>query len=608
MLKYVKKRGCAKIQTTNNTKRKKLTKNQSLQAVKRIIPYYKPYKKSLFADLSCAALTTVCELVLPMLVRLITNAATNTNGAVLTPKLILGVGFFYILLRLADALASYYMNGYGHIMGTKIETDLRRDLFAHLQKLSFSFYNNAKVGVLMSGLTNDLFDITEFAHHCPEEFFIAGVKIIGSFAILCTVNIPLTLIIFAFLPGMAFCMYKFNRRLKDGHKQSRKKIGELNAAVEDSLLGIHVVKSFAGEDTEINKFEHGNSEFFKVKSHVYRLMGSFHGISRLFDGLMYILTVMIGSFFILGGYINAADLVAYLLYVTTLFASIRTILQFSEQFYKGITGIERFGEIMDTEPDIKDKRNAKILKDIKGEIEFKDVSFRYDGTESDVLKNFNLKIKKGENLAVVGPSGAGKTTLCSLIPRFYEPNSGGIFIDGENINEFTKKSLRQNIGIVEQDVYLFSGSIRENISYSCPEATAEEIENAARLADAYEFISQMPDGFDTYVGERGVKLSGGQKQRIAIARVFLKNPPILILDEATSALDNESERLVRNSLYRLAQGRTTITIAHRLTTVKNADRIIVLTQNGIEEEGTHEGLLAKNGIYAELYKLYTSDN
>lgn len=603
-----KKAGCAKIQTTNDTKRKKLTKNQSLQAVKRIIPYYKPYKKSLFADLSCAALTTVCELVLPMLVRLITNAATKTNGAVLTPRLILGVGFFYILLRLADALASYYMNGYGHIMGTKIETDLRRDLFTHLQKLSFSFYNNAKVGVLMSGLTNDLFDITEFAHHCPEEFFIAGVKIIGSFAILCTVNIPLTLIIFAFLPGMAFCMYKFNRRLKDGHKQSRKKIGELNAAVEDSLLGIHVVKSFAGEDTEINKFEHGNSEFFKVKSHVYRLMGSFHGISRLFDGLMYILTVMIGSFFILGEYINAADLVAYLLYVTTLFASIRTILQFSEQFYKGITGIERFGEIMDTEPDIKNKRNAKLLKDIKGEIEFKNVSFRYDGTESDVLKNFNLKIEKGENLAVVGPSGAGKTTLCSLIPRFYEPNSGGIFIDGENINEFTKKSLRQNIGIVEQDVYLFSGSIRENISYSCPEATDEDIENAARLADAYEFISQMPDGFDTYVGERGVKLSGGQKQRIAIARVFLKNPPILILDEATSALDNESERLVRNSLYRLAQGRTTITIAHRLTTVKNADRIIVLTQNGIEEEGTHEGLLAKNGIYAELYKLYTSDN
>ncbi|MBQ9945742.1 MAG: ABC transporter ATP-binding protein [Clostridia bacterium] len=588
-------------------KRKKLTGNQSMKALKRLLPYFSPYKKSLFFDLFCAAMTTVCELVLPMIVRRITNAATGESGEVLTPGLILGVGCVYIFLRFVDALASYYMNSYGHIMGTRIETDLRRDLFSHLQKLSFSYYNNAKIGVLMSRITNDLFDITEFAHHCPEEFFIAGVKIIGSFAILCTVNIPLTLIIFAMLPGMAFCMFRFNRKLKDGHKESRRKVGELNATIEDSLLGIHVVKSFAGEEKEITKFAEGNKGFFKIKSYVYKLMGTFHCISRLFDGLMYIMTVIIGSFFIMNESINAADLMAYLLYVTTLFASIRTILQFSEQFYRGITGIERFGEIMDTEPDITDIPEAKSLGRAEGDIVFDNVTFRYDGTETDVLKSFDLFVKKGENLAVVGPSGAGKTTLCSLIPRFYEPTEGKILIDGTDIREYTQKSLRQNIGIVEQDVYLFSGSVRENIAYGKPDSTDEEIENAARLADAYDFITSLPDGFDTYVGERGVKLSGGQKQRISIARVFLKNPPILILDEATSALDNESERLVRDSLSRLAKGRTTITIAHRLTTIKNADRIIVLTEDGIAEEGSHQELLKKDGLYSELYKLYTTE-
>ncbi len=588
-------------------KRKKLTTNQSLAALKRLLPYFSPYKKSLAFDLFCAALTTVCELVLPMIVRRITNAATGESGEVLTPGLILSVGCIYIFLRFVDALASYYMNSYGHIMGTRIETDLRRDLFSHLQKLSFSYYNNAKIGVLMSRITNDLFDITEFAHHCPEEFFIAGVKIVGAFTILCTVNVPLTLILFAMLPPMAVCMAKFNRKLKEGHKESRRKVGELNATIEDSLLGIHVVKSFAGEEKEIEKFAEGNKGFFNIKSFVYRLMGKFHCTTRLFDGLMYILTVIIGAFFIIGGSINAADLMAYLLYVTTLFASIRTILQFTEQFYRGITGIERFGEIMDTEPDITDIPEAVTLERAKGEIVFRNVTFRYEGTEVDVLKNFNLTIKEGENLAVVGPSGAGKTTLCSLIPRFYDPTEGEILIDGTNIRSFTQKSLRQNIGIVEQDVYLFSGSVKENIAYGKPDATDEEIENAARLADAYDFICSLPEGFNTYVGERGVKLSGGQKQRISIARVFLKNPPILILDEATSALDNESERLVRESLARLTEGRTTLTIAHRLTTIKNSDRIIVLTEDGIEEEGTHGELLNKNGLYSELYKLYTTE-
>lgn len=597
----------SEIEKIAEEKRKKLTANQSLIALKRLLPYFSPYKKSLVFDLFCASLTTVCELVLPMIVRRITNAATGESGEVMTPGLILSVGCIYIFLRFVDALASYYMNSYGHIMGTRIETDLRRDLFSHLQKLSFSYYNNAKIGVLMSRITNDLFDITEFAHHCPEEFFIAGVKIVGAFTILCTVNVPLTLILFAFLPGMAVCMTKFNRKLKDGHKESRRKVGELNATIEDSLLGIHVVKSFAGEEKEIQKFAEGNKGFFNIKSHVYKLMGKFHCTTRLFDGLMYILTVIIGSFFIIAEDINAADLMAYLLYVTTLFASIRTILQFSEQFYRGITGIERFGEIMDTEPDITDIPEAVTLERAKGEIVFRNVTFRYDGTEVNVLKNFNLTIKEGENLAVVGPSGAGKTTLCSLIPRFYDPTEGEILIDGTNIRSFTQKSLRQNIGIVEQDVYLFSGSVKENIAYGKPDATDEEIENAARLADAYDFICSLPEGFNTYVGERGIKLSGGQKQRISIARVFLKNPPILILDEATSALDNESERLVRDSLARLTEGRTTLTIAHRLTTIKNSDRIIVLTEDGIEEEGTHGELLNKDGLYSELYKLYTTE-
>ena len=585
----------------------KLKKGQTRGAIKRLIPYYKPYWGTMVLDLLCAAMTTVCELVLPLIVRRVTNAATGASGESLTAQLILTMGGVYIALRLVDAAAAYYMNSVGHIMGTYIETDLRADLFAHLQKLSVGYFNDAKVGVLMSRITNDMFDITEFAHHCPEEFFIAGVKIVGAFVILCTVNVPLTLIVFALLPGMVWCMYRFNRRLKDSFTQRRRQVGELNARIEDSLLGIHVVKSFAGEDIENAKFAEGNKGYFNIQRVVYRCMGQFQGVSRLFDGLMYIITVMVGAFFIIWQQINAADLIAYLLYVASLFASIRTILQFAEQFYKGITGIDRFAEIMDTEPDIQDAPDAKVMEPPKGEIRFDDVTFIYDGTTAEVISGLNLTIREGENLAVVGPSGAGKTTLCSLIPRFYEPTKGRILIDGRDVREFTQRSLRQNIGIVEQDVYLFSGTVKENIAYGRPGATDEEIKEAARLADAYDFIAALPDGFDSYVGERGIKLSGGQKQRISIARVFLKNPPILILDEATSSLDNESERLVRNALYQLAKGRTTLTIAHRLTTVKNADRIIVLTDNGIEEEGAHADLMAKGGIYAEMYKLYSED-
>lgn len=587
-----------------NDSRENLGRGKSLHAVKRLLPYYKPYVGSLIFDLFCAAMTTVCELVLPLLVRNITNAATSTP-VTLTAKLIGISGALYILLRCIDAAAMYYMNSRGHIMGTKMETDMRRDMFAHLQKLSFSYYNNAKVGVIMSRITHDLFEVTEFAHHCPEEFFIAFIKIIGSFSILCSVNVPLTLMIFAVFPVMVVIMYRFNRRLKDAQKESRRRIGELNATVEDSLLGIHVVKSFAGEEKEKARFEKGNMSYFDIKARMYKLMGAFHGVSRLFDGIMYILTVIVGSFFILDNKINAADLIAYLMYVTTLFASVRSILQFAEQFYRGVTGIERFVEIMDTEPDIKDAPGATELKCSGGEITFDNVTFTYGEGGRDILKGFSLKVKKGEQLAVVGPSGAGKTTLCALIPRFYEPAAGSIRIDGVDIKAVTLRSLRSNIGVVEQDVYLFSGSVRENIAYGKDGATDAEIERAAELAGALDFIRELPDGFDTYVGERGVKLSGGQKQRIAIARVFLKDPPILILDEATSALDNESERLVRDSLGRLAEGRTTVTIAHRLTTIKNCDRIIVLTENGIEEEGTHAQLMQKGGMYAELYKLYS---
>ena len=565
----------------------------------------------MLSDLLCAGLTTVCELVLPMIVREITGRATE-NIAELTLDLILKCGLLYVILRVIDTAANYYMTTVGHIMGTKIETDMRRDLFSHLQKLSFSYYDNTKVGTLMSRITTDLFDVTEFAHHCPEEFFIAGIKIVCSFAILCTMSVPLTLIIFAVIPLMIAALVFFRFKMKKNFSESRKHIGELNSQIEDSLLGIRVVKSFAREDLEKDKFEKSNKKFFKLKSERYHIMGGFTSSTRLFDGIMYIVVVAIGALFMLPGApefarITPADYVAYLMFVTTLLTSIRRIVEFAEQFQQGMSGIERFKEIMDTEPDIVDAKDAVKLEKVSGEVEFRDVSFRYESENRNVLTHLNLKVKAGESVALVGPSGGGKTTLCSLIPRFYEVTSGDILVDGANIKSVTLNSLRNNVGVVQQDVYLFSGSVRENIAYGKEDATDEEIINAAKMADAHEFITSLPDGYDTYVGERGVKLSGGQKQRISIARLFLKNPPILILDEATSALDNESEKMVQSSLEKLAKGRTTFTIAHRLTTIKNADRILVLTENGIEESGTHQELIAKGGIYSELYKLYAEN-
>lgn len=574
------------------------------ELIRRFIPYFKNYKSTLFLDLFCASLTTICEMIFPLIVRFITDKGMNDLES-LTVKIILYVGAFYLVLRIIDTLANYYMASIGHIMGAKIETDMRKDLFSHLQKLSFSYYDDTKIGQIMARITSDLFDVTEFAHHCPEEFFIAGVKIIVSFIILSTVNLWLTIIIFSILPIMLFCSMQFNMKMRMAFKSSRYQIGELNSQVEDSLLGIRVVKSFANEKIEKIKFKQGNNGFLKIKRQMYKYMAGFQSTTRMFDGIMYITVVVAGALFMINNKINASDLMAYLLYVTTLLASIRRIVEFTEQFQRGMTGIERFIEIMDVPVEIRDKENAKDLKDISGDIKFKNMSFKYSGTNNYVLENINLHVQAGKNVALVGPSGSGKTTLCSLIPRFYDVTEGNILIDDIDIKDVKIQSLRENIGVVQQDVYLFSGSIYENIEYGKPGASKHEIISAAKKAGAHDFIMELEDGYDTFVGERGIKLSGGQKQRISIARVFLKNPPILILDEATSALDNESERLVQKSLESLSEGRTTFTIAHRLTTICNADIILVVTENGISEEGNHKELMERKGIYYDLYKMYT---
>lgn len=555
-------------------------------------------------DLLCAALTTLCEIMLPLIAREITNRISY-DPVSLTVGFISVVGLAYLGMRLVDGLAYYYMANVGHVMGTKIETDMRRDLFAHLQKLHLGYYDNAKVGTIMSRITNDLFDVTEFAHHCPEEFFIAGIKIVAAFIILCTFNVALTLLVFLVIPPMLIALIIFNRKIKSGFSRQRAQLGELNAGVEDSLLGIRVVKSFANEELEEEKFRQGNRRFFEIKAKNYKYMGLYQATTRFFEGFMYIVVVVGGTLFMMQGHISPSDFVAYLLFVSTLLTSVRRIVEFAEQFQRGMTGIERFYEIIDTQPQIVDKENAVDLETVKGEIEFKNVTFRYSEENEDVLENMSFKIKSGEKVALVGPSGGGKTTICSLIPRFYEVDGGDILIDGKSIRDVTVKSLRNNIGIVQQDVYLFSGTVKSNIAYGKADATLQEITEAAKLAGAHDFIMSLPQGYDTYVGERGVKLSGGQKQRISIARVFLKNPPILLLDEATSALDNESELVVQKSLEKLSRGRTTVTVAHRLTTIKNADRILVINKNGIAEEGTHDRLLKKNGIYKELYSAYS---
>ena len=586
-------------------------KKSKIGLIKRFLPYYKKYKWILFLDLFCASLTTLCEIALPLIIKQITSKAEELGlGSILTNdfvKLVIGCGLLYIALRIIDTCANFYMASVGHIMGTKIETDMRHDLFSHLNKLSFSYYDNTKIGTLMSRMTSDLFDVTEFAHHCPEEYFISSIKIICTFIILCFINVPLTLIVFATIPLFILSLVFFRKRMKKAFKESREQTGIINSQIEDSLLGVRVVKSFANEGLEQEKFDKGNKKFLNIKKSAYYAMGGFQSSTRLCDGIMYIVVVVAGGLFLAYDKINVSDFLTYILYVSTLLTSVRRIVEFTEQFQRGITGIERFTEIMDIDPEIQDSRDAKILENVKGRVEFLGVTFKYNDDGKDVLTDLNLTVEAGESIALVGPSGGGKTTLCSLIPRFYEINSGEIKIDGISIKDVTLTSLRENIGVVAQDVYLFSGSVKENIAYGKQGAADDEIIEAAKMAGAHDFIMSLPNGYDTYVGERGVKLSGGQKQRISIARVFLKNPPILVLDEATSALDNESERLVQKSLERLAHGRTTFTIAHRLTTIKGADRILVLTENGIEEQGTHKELLNKGGLYADLYKLYSAD-
>ncbi len=579
---------------------------ENFELIKLFFPYLKKHLGTEAMVLACGMISAACEIILPLIVRRITDTGVS-DPASLSVRFIVTVCVAYIALRGIDSIASFCQSYFGHKMGTKIENSMREDMFDHLQTLSFTFFDNTKVGQLMSRMTSDLFDVSEWAHHFPEMVLMTVVKFVASFYIFATMDIRFAIAIFVLMPFMIIFTKKSRTKMRDTFKEGRHQVGEINARLEDSLLGVRVVRSFTNENTEKEKFATGNSEYVKIKNKSHKYMSQFHATVRLLDGAMYISVVAMGAMLMKNGTTSAGDFAASLLLISTLLGSIRTIVDFSEQFSRGITGVERFAEIMREEPEIKDSENAVDIENVQGDIEFRDVSFSYIKGEKEILHHLNLHIKKGENVALVGPSGGGKTTLCNLIPRFYEAESGEILLDGNNIKDITLRSLRSNIGVVAQDVYLFSGTIRDNLIYGKADATEEEIIEAAKQAGAHDFISALPNGYDTYTGERGVKLSGGQKQRISIARVFLKNPPILLLDEATSALDNESEKLVQESLERLAEGRTTLTIAHRLTTIRNADKILVLTEDGIAEQGSHRELIEKDGIYAELYKLYAID-
>lgn len=582
-----------------NFKRKGTNMKRNLNLIKRVMPYFKKYKFILMFDLFCAALTTLTDMVLPMILRRLTNAGLGTYT--LTREMIFRMAGLLLIMKIIDLFAGFYMTKTGHIMGAKIETDMRYDVFQHLQKLSDSYFNETKVGQIMARITSDLFDITEFSHHCSEEYFIGLIKIIVSFAILVRLNTLLTVILFLSIPLMIVFASKYNRRMRKGFKEQKRHIGVLNADIEDSLLGVKVVKSFANEDVEIEKFQKGNKKFLDIKSETYTSMAGFNTITKAFDGIMYIIVVLFGGLFLVEGKMSSGDIVAFILYVQTLLTTVRRIVEFTEQFQRGMTGIERFTEIMGQDIEIFDDEDAVDLENVKGKIEIKDVSFKYNNNSENVLNNISFTINPGQKVALVGPSGGGKTTLCNLIPRFYDVEDGEILVEGIDVRKIKLQSLRSNIGMVQQDVYLFSGTVRENILYGKPDATEQEVIDAAKAAGAYDFIMSLENGFDTYVGERGVMLSGGQKQRISIARVFLKNPPILILDEATSALDNKSEFIVQESLENLAKGRSSLTIAHRLTTVQNADLILVLTEDGIIERGTHQQLMEQKGYYYNLY-------
>ena len=582
---------------------KKSYKNKEL--LKRFTPYYRPYKKILLADLIAAAFTTVSGLVLPILLSYLTDWA---QLGLLDTSRVIKVGIVYSVTKIIEVAARYFMQSLGHIMGAKIERDMRSDVFNHLLTMDTEFFNEARIGALMSRITTDLFDITEFSHHVPEEFLVGAVKLILSFIVLLTINWKLALIIYIIIPIMFVVSTNKRKEFRKSTMNVKKQIGDINSGVEDTLLGISVVKSFANEDIEKSKFEENNDKFVNIKRDRYYDMAGFFMINEAFAGLMYAILIFVGGFFVINDKISPGNLIAFTMYLNMLVTTIERLINFTDVYQAGATGIERFVEVMDMDNEIFDHDQATDLNDVDGKIEFDHVYFKYPETREDepyVLEDINFDVNVGENIALVGPSGAGKTTISKLIPRFYDIDKGAIRVDGKDIRDLTLESLRDNIGIVQQDVYLFSGSVKDNIRYGKDNASDQEILRAAQLAGATEFINDLPFGFDTYIGERGVKLSGGQKQRISIARVFLKNPPILILDEATSALDNKSEAIVQKSLEELSKGRTTITIAHRLSTIINADEILVLTYDGIVERGNHKELLEKKGKY---YNLYNSNN
>ena len=581
---------------------KKEEKHLMREKLKKLFSYYKPYRVLFYSDMFFAILGAVITLVIPLIVRYITNEVVyfNHHKAMQT---ILVLGAVMIGLVIVEFGCNYFIAYYGHIMGAYMEADMRSDIFGHYQKLTFAFYDNQKVGALLSRITSDLFDITELLHHGPEDVVISIIKLVGAFVILININAPLTIVAFVFVPVMALFAWYYNRKMKRAFKRNREKIADINSQIEDSLSGIRVVKSFANEEIEMKKFNQGNKNFVNAKKVSYRYMAGYNsGLSAL-TTLVTVAVLLAGVSFLTSGAIIVTDLVTFLLYINNFVEPVKKLMNFTEMFQNGYSGFERFQEIMAIAPDIKDEKDAIAVDHLKGDITFENVSFYYEESAEKVLNNIQLKVDAGDYMALVGPSGVGKTTLCSLIPRFYDVSEGSIQIDGMDIRHIKLADLRNNIGIVQQDVYLFAGTIMDNIRYGNPNATDEEVIRAAKRANAHEFIMSFPEGYDTDIGQRGVKLSGGQKQRLSIARVFLKNPPILIFDEATSALDNESEQVVQKSLEELAKDRTTFVIAHRLSTIRNAKRILVLTENGIEEEGTHEELMSKKGVYESLYQM-----
>lgn len=573
-----------------------------MHTLKKFIKYYGPYKTVFFLDLICATVISAVDLAFPQILRTLTRTLFTRDTATIVNALI-PIALALLTMYIIQSLCKYYVSYQGHMMGANMERDMRQQLFDHYEKLSFSYYDQNNSGQMMSKLVSDLFDIAEFAHHGPENLFISLIKIVGSFTFLFIINwklaIPMVVLVFLMF---LFSMSQ-NKRMQATFMENRRKIGDVNASLQDTLSGIRVVQAFANEEVERNKFQKSNHAFLISKRNNYSCMGNFMGWNLFFQGMMYLVTLVFGGYLIAHGQMQAGDLAMYALYIGIFISPIQILVELTEMIQKGLSGFRRFLSVVETEPDIKDSPGAKVLENVNGDVSFENVSFHYSDDDALVLSNLSFKIPAGRSIALVGPSGSGKTTICSLLPRFYDVTDGRITIDGHDIRGLTLKSLRSQIGIVQQDVYLFCGTIRENISYGKPDATADEIIEAAKKANIHDFIEELPDGYDTFIGERGTRLSGGQKQRISIARVFLKNPPILILDEATSALDNESERYIQESLEELAKDRTTITIAHRLSTIRNADEIYVIAENRIAERGTFKELMDQNGIYAHYYEM-----